>query len=421
MGSFPIYLLFAAIPFWHLRLFEGISVYEMAVVANLFVMPFVQAKTRVRWNSLDVLVFLFAFYGIVTVAISSSTTYESMRIYRYMILGPALLYFIVRVMQPNQRQLAKGMAIFSALVAVQALVVIHYVITHRVRPETGAGWELYQYQGVVASIVTFSVLAVMAASASFFLAWRARGVKRYALLLIWFVCTAGLLASATRASAFGFVLLFPLSGWFLRRAFRRKLLVTTGYLVIIGVMLSIAFMFVSGPNIALGGGGTNQNAIERVVNIDEYKSDIMGRVAFWVGLVRQGSSSAIFGKGMASFDIGTSGGTSFHVGSAHNVLVSTFYTSGLIGLLIILLLWRAAFRGIYQLNLDVPEERWRARFLMVSIMVLLLVSVTNDLTAGRGNLLLFLLALLNYRSVPNANRAAEKVSAAPLRNLPNRP
>jgi O-antigen ligase len=125
---------------------------------------------------------------------------------------------------------------------------------------------------------------------------------------------------------------------------------------------------------------------------------MLGRLSFWATLVRQGADSPVVGKGMASFDIGTAADISYSISSAHNTLVSAFYTSGVPGLVIVLLLWRAAFRGIYRLDMNTPEERWRARFLTVSIMVLLLVSITNDMTAGRGNLLMFLLALLNYRT-----------------------
>lgn len=392
--NLPIYLLFAAIPFWHLRPFAYISAFEIVVIINLMLLPLYLGKSSNRWNGMDTLVFLFALYGVVAVEIGSSSFYESMRTYRYMVLSPALLYLIVRVQQLGQKQLAKSLTFFSTVVAVQSLAVIYYVIMHGERP-VGDTWDAYQYQGIVASIVTFSVLAVMAASASLLIAWRTNGLKRFAFLLIGLVCTAGLVASATRASAFIFFLLFPMSGWILRRTFRRKLLVATGYLVLASVFVAITLMFFSGHYVALDSGDENRRALERVVDINKYKTDILGRVAFWVQLVRQGASSAILGKGMANFDIGTIGGTSFHVGSAHNVLVSTFYTSGVIGLAIILLLWRAAFRGIYKLNLDMADEIWRARFLTVNIMLMLMVSVTNDLTAGRGNLLLFLLALLN--------------------------
>lgn len=410
MGSFPIYLLFAAIPFWHVRIAGGISLYEITVVVNLLAMPFHLGRGGFRWGWVDTLVFLFALYGILSVAMSSASLYESMRTYRYLVLGPALLYFIVRVMRPNQQQMAKGMAIFSTFVAIQSLAVIYYVITHGERPATGIEWESYQYQGIVAGIVTFSVLAVMAASSTLYLARYAKGIKSLMLLLIGLVCTAGLLASATRASAFGFLLLFPLSGWFLHRAFRRKLLVAVGYVVVFGVGIVVALMFMSGPYVALGNSGEEQRAIERVVDIEEYKADILGRVAFWKVLVAQSSDSILFGKGMASFDIGTSGGTTYHVSSAHNVFVSTYYTSGIIGLVVMLLLWRAVFRGIYKLDSNTKEDSWRTRFLVVSVMVLLLVSVTNDLTAGRGNLLMLLLAFLSYQPVQRKNNNDRKLA-----------
>lgn len=406
--NLPIYLLFAAIPFWHLKPFAYISAYEIVVIINLPFLLHSIGKAGKRWNGMDTLVFLFAFYGVFAVLISGSLFYESMRTYRYIVLGPTLLYLIIRMQNLDQKQLAKSMVFFSTVVAVQSLVVIYYSIAHHARP-VGYEWETYRYAGIVASIVTFAVLAVMASSASLLLAWRTKGIKRYALLLLGLICTAGLLASATRAAEFVFFLLFPLSGWFLRRTIRRKLLVMSAYLVLAGVGVAIAFMYFSSPYIASNYGSDNSRAIERVIDIEEYKADILGRVAFWTNLVREASSSAILGKGLANFDIGLRGGTSFSISSAHNVLVSTFYTSGLIGLVIILLLWRAAFCGIYQLNFDVPDEKWRARFLTTSIMVMLLVSITNDLSAGRGNLLMLLLALLNYQPVTQAQTASIKV------------
>jgi len=385
--------MFAAIPFWHLRPFGPVSVYEMAMIVNLLFFPLYLGRSNIRWGGVDVLVFLFALSGILTVAISSASIYESMRIYRYMVLAPVLLYFVMRVMRPTQRQLIVGMITFSASVTVQALVVIYYVVQFGERP-AGDSWAAYPYQSVVAGIVTFSVLAAMAASACLFLVPRFKGIRRYGMLVLGLVCVAGLLASATRASALAFLFLFPLSGWFLRRGSRRKWLVAGGYLVLATVIVAVAQAVFFGMSVSLGGGGEERRAIERVIDIDEYKADISGRVAFWANLTREAFSSPVFGKGMASYDVGFGGGTSFHVGSAHNMLVSAFYTSGIIGLCLLMLLWHSAFQRLNHLRVEKPDEAWISRFLAMSVMVLLLVSVTNDLTAGRGNLLMFLLALL---------------------------
>jgi len=415
--TWPLYLLFVTIPFWHVRPFEHISVYEMAVMVNVLASPLYLARRGVRWNRTDLVVFLFGLYGLVAVLVGSSSVYESMRVFRYIVLGPTLLYFILRVIQPDASQLPKGMVLFSISVAAQALTVIYYVLTYGERP-VGDAWRTQEYEWIVASIVSFSVLAAMASSAAFYLAREVSGWKFYSLFAVGLLNVIGLLASGTRAAVVGFVVLFPLSGWVIRRVSRRVLFVGAMYLMLLVFGTSIFAAALSRPSIAVHGAGREKRSVERVLDVKSYKADLSGRLALWGRLVREGFSSPTFGQGLASYDVGIKGGTGFRLGSAHNAFVSAFYTSGLIGLGILLFLFHSGFVGIFRLYEPSADGGWISRFLAVSFFVLTLVSLTNDLTAGRGNLLMFLLALGNYRAGVDDECSREATTGA--RRLGNR-
>ena len=409
-----IYFLFATIPFWHLKIGPHITVYEVGLLVNLMVAPFFHFQARNRFRRLDVLVLIYAFYGVVSVAVGSDNLYESARTYRYLTLGPVLLYFIIRFTPSSYEVLRRGLYFMAAGILLQALIVLQFFITFRARP-TGEAWELFPMSDLVASIVTFGVLCSLGVCA---LIYTRDGVKAAFMKAILYgsalLIAAGMLAAVSRMVVVTFVLLFPLAGWIWATRQRRRRLAVAVH-VAVGSMLLAMFSPLAWEQSPRGAQTTNSEqrleegrSLDRVINVDLYQDDAIARLTFWGNLVRSAMDDPVLGKGTASYEIGMEGRYGMYISSAHNALVSALYTSGFIGLVLLIMLIAAGYKSLSVVPADNKQRAAMGKFVMVGLTIVLFVSLTNDLTAGRGNIFMLLLALgakLAYSPQPSTRRA----------------
>ena len=217
-----IYILFAAIPFWHLKIGAHITVYEVGLLINVIMAPLFHFRgvNKLRW--LDVLVLIYAFYGIVSVAVGSNSFYESARTYRYLTLGPVLLYFIVRFTPASYDVIRRGLYFMAAGTLLQTLIVLRYVFIYKARP-AGDAWIHFSMSGWVASIVTLGVLCSLAVIALIYTRNDVRrGFKRTSLYCAAVILGVGVFASATRMVVLVFTLLFPFAGRIWKKTRRRR-------------------------------------------------------------------------------------------------------------------------------------------------------------------------------------------------------
>lgn len=408
-----IYLLFATIPFWHIKIGPHITLYEIGLLVNVIMAPafHFQAKDRFRWP--DLLVLIYAFYGIVSVAVSSDTFYESARTYRYLTLGPVLLYLIIRFTPATYDVIRRGLYFMAAGILLQVLIVLQYFIAFRSRP-TGEAWVQFPMSDLVASIVTFGVLCSLAVCA---LIYTRDGVRSATMKAILYgaalLIAAGMLAAVSRMVVVVFMLLFPLAGWIWARRQRRRRFAVGVYLMV-GVMLVAMFVPLAWDlrtRVAHTASAEQKleegRSLERIVNVSLYQDDVIARLVFWGNLVRSAMDDPVLGKGTASYEIGMEGRFGMYISSAHNALVSALYTSGFVGLILLILLITAGYRNLSVVSPDSRQLASIGKFVLVGLTIVLFVSFTNDLTAGRGNIFMFLLALaakLAYTTPPPIRR-----------------
>jgi len=138
---------------------------------------------------------------------------------------------------------------------------------------------------------------------------------------------------------------------------------------------------------------SDKRAVERVFDLEMLLWDMSGRIDFWGRIANHALENPIFGSGGASHNIGTSGGTAFSLGSAHNVLVSTLVTSGVPGLIILLSLIWAVYKVFKVIDNKTISQCVLGKSVLASVSVLLMVAVTNDFSGGRVFLWFMFLAI----------------------------
>ncbi|MFK5892048.1 MAG: O-antigen ligase family protein [Pseudomonadota bacterium] len=380
-----IYAIFFLMAFSNTSILGHIYLVEIPVVIGALMLPFHRDQKALSFNLLDRLVLTYAVFSLISVAVGIDSLYESARHYRLMVLTPVLIYLVIRFGSSSLEQLRKAAFFILPGTFWQGGLLLQYYILYGSRP---VGVE-----GAV-STITLSVLI----SISLFLMIFNFKVKpkpvmnafRYGLIILLFFM---LVVTGTRAALIGFVVMVVaiIFVWNLksRRVWiGRGMLISISMLLILVISGSIIFAGIKIDNVK-----EKSTSVERVFDLDMLLWDLSGRIDFWGRITNNALENPFFGSGGASHSIGTSGGTDFKLGSAHNVLVSTLVTSGVPGLIILLSLIWAVYQVFKVIDNETLKHFVLGKSVLASVSVLLMVAITNDFSGGRIFIWLLLLAI----------------------------
>ncbi len=394
MGNFPIYLLFFCMPLWHVVLVGHINLLEVAIIFNMLVFPFRKTNQGLHFKTMDILVLMLGFSNLISVLVGVDSFYESARAYRYLTLGPILVYFIVRFSSIEYSILRLAIQYMAFSAAIQAMLAIRFYALYRIRP-VGEIWMADPFSAWVASIVTLSLWCFLSICGVWFFRLDANKQWRKVKLLIFEIpLFLGLLVAATRMVTVMLVSLFPLSGYIWSSQGRTKLFAGGILSLVAGLVVIIVLNVATISKADIENDIDVKRSVGRVLNIELYKQDVQARLVFWGALVKKGMEKPILGHGLAARTIGKTQGVGFYISSAHNALVSAFYTSGLVGVVVLCSIFIHAYFLLIRAPRTGFEQEAIGKYVLLGLTVLLLVSLTNDLSAGRGNIFMFLLALV---------------------------
>ena len=389
--KYILYAFFFALPFANKPIAGHIYPIEIPLLLGLLFLPFSPNLTTTRLNALDVLMFAYAVFGLLSVVVGMHSLYESARHYRLMVLTPVLLYVFIRFCPFLVRDIQKALFFILPGAFWQGVLLLNYYLVFGERPVNVEG---------AASTITLSIIFTFSLAVLIFGFSQKPGffvrVIRYVLIAVFLVM---LLVSFTRAALVVFILLAPITTWIWSARKRRILLGRT----VFGATLGLLFMIFTGAVIYSGQAVENeretQRSAERLLDIDLYLKDISARVAFWGRLTQSALENPILGSGADRHKIGRSGGTDFNIGSAHNILISTLITTGVIGLLIFLSVVFLVYRAFGSFPENHGEVDAIGKVLLLTLTVLLFVAFTNDFSGGRVFIWYSLLALASRLSM----------------------
>lgn len=390
-GWFGWYVVCMCLPFTAREVFGLIRPYELAALLALFSMFFVSKSGYRRITILDALVVIYALYQIVVVIVGSSVFYESARAYRYVVLGPVLVYAAVRLLPFSYNVVRRAHMLLIIVVLLQTLYTI------KLYTETGQ-----RIAGLIHEYVGYGVVyAVTAAYVFVYLifSWSELKSRRGKILTLVgiLVMAMGLYASASRGVVIPLVLALLAGKWIWRSANRRRLLAVYIKSGLVILTLLIAFSpprFDYDPSQLL----ENKKSISRLVSVQDYLADGTARIQFWASLFDTAMNNPVFGHGASAYALGANSTVEIvlsgrHIPNhSHNMLMGSVLAGGLPVLVLTLLLVFSMFDLVRRFPGRPGSGATFEKTLVVWSMVFLVVGLTN--LGAPGVAFFFILAFM---------------------------
>ncbi len=398
MKKLPLYLLFSVMPLFYVQVLPHVDAIEAALIINVLFAPalFGGRNPYLKVNATDLAVVAYVFIGLISVLVGSTSFYNSARLYRFLVVSPVVGYMVIRFSKLVPKDLLRGLYLTIPATAVQAIVIVAAYIREGQRPQDIG----------IADLITFSVWCGIGLTLLIYNRTNVRSrLAKLASLVAALILLAGLVASASRAAIVTFVLLVPFAGFIWKKRSRRRWFGYAAIATMAGLIVIIAVDPVfTGYSPITERQIEAQRSIKRITDWHLYVEDAQGRIAFWSRLMSEAMERPLLGHGTASYIIGKSGGTVFSLGSAHNALISALQTSGVPGMLVLLLLMSIGFRNMERIPTGDRHLEVVGKVMLIGYAIIVYVSLTNALSAGRGQVLLFMLAILSRLALPHRRR-----------------
>ncbi|GEM_PF-6310774 len=387
--KWSLYALFAVMPLTQVTVGGHVLLLEIVLLGVVFAMLMSGENSGAvkRILFLDVVIIVYAVFNLVSVGAGGDDWYVSMRYYRWNVLAPVIIYFVLRKAHITPQVMKYGLLFLTPGMLVQAAMFIHYYITYGVRPEG--------VEGVMYSTITLSAIFAVGTWVLLFLRTHVSGKTKYVIVMSsCAVLFAALIISFTRMAIISFVIFTPVAHrlWMnmgLRRYASYAFMIFIGAFVAVIMASSVAF-----EDVYIEDEKEVQTSIERVYNIDLYIKDLTGRLAFWGRMAKIAMDNPVLGTGGAGYSVGTRGGTAFHLGSVHNVLISSLIVGGVPGLVIFMLLIWGTYKCLNSIPNDTELVTSLGKILWCSYTMLILIAITNDVTGARILHMFFLMGLI---------------------------
>ena len=386
-----LYSLFLSMAFAQTAVLGHIYLFEIPTIFILFLFPLFIDKTSLplRIISLDIIVLAYALFNLISVCVGIESLYESARYYRAMVLAPVVLYFVIRFTSMTPRIIKNGFYLIAFATLVQSLFFIRYYLLFGIRPDVDV-------PGTISATITISFLFCFSVAVFFFQRniLRTR-IRRIGSIAISLVLGAAVVVSSTRAAFLGLVVTTPVARKVWSHPRLRKIfsaIVVGAVFLALFVIFSTAALNIS-PTTAIKNEKSIQRSVERLFTPDLYLKDLRGRIDFWRNTMEMALKNPFFGSGSDKFSVGYRAKTRFKLASVHNFLISAIVVAGFPGLLILLLMIIQTYRCLNKINYESPTETSIGIVTMVSFTILIMISMSNDLTGGRVTLFFFLMAI----------------------------
>ena len=392
-NRFGWYVLCLCLPLSEVFIGGFIRVYEIGILLAL-ISVFLKGRsgTFSHITMLDKMVFVYATYQIIVVLVGAENIYESARMYRYLVLGPVLVYFVIRVMPFSLKTVSRAHILMIAVVLVQTVLVILIYIEEGRRPK-GVPHELIGNIVKYAFLVSYIFVLLV-----FSRRYIGTGKNRLLWLGALVVITAGMLAAASRGVTMPTLLMLLLTPWIWKSMRRRRFLGTavSGFLILVIFIIAFApprFQVDESEKI------DDARSVERIVSVVGYLADITDRVQFWAGMFDVAMEHPFLGHGAYSSSIKESGldgkkGKRGGPTHSHNMIVSSAVTGGLPALMILVSLILTMYSLYGQMKADHhPREVFEKSFIVWSV-VFLIVGLTNDIQGGVAILFFFMMGVM---------------------------
>jgi len=386
-----VYLLLLVIPFSfpdiggptmpYIRLYE---IFALLGLMMAFLSGGAATQQSIQWNAIDLCFVAYIFSGLLSMLFGMDQIYVSARDYRNVYISSLLVYLAVQFCFENRKQIFFSFWFFVVALITQLVIVLPNFFRTFERPE---GIPLMLSLVTLATLAAWMIcylLCVAHRNEIYSTSWWKSALLLPPMLLL-------LLITYRRAALYGLFAALPISYAAYRIKLVRKCFVPVSVILLISFFFTLVFanptMF-KGTRQEQNMYESSKRTFERLTSVPTYIADIKMRMQLWNKCVRDASNTfigALFGNGQDAY-------RSYGLSTPHNIFVSMFVTSGIIGLVTFAILNFSLVHYLLKIHLFHDNE-WLGIFLLCCYLVLFFVSATNDFSGGRNILFGVLLAV----------------------------
>jgi len=385
-----IYFLFFSVPFVNTTIANNFLLIDIpSALLLMSILPFFRRALKGGVHFIDYLVLIYTLWGIFSVLVGSAQLYESMRDFRWLVLLPVCVYFVIRFAFVKFEIIIKGFFFLIPGTFYHGLPIIVDFFKSGMRPT--------HIEGAI-SLITSSLLFSICFGLIFFLTKKNRSNWKKAVKFIsLFYFALALFATFSRTSFLASILAIGLVPLISGKSLRMKVLTNIILMVMIIFITMVIFNFQLPTKHQLSYADIHelQNSSLRLSNIDLYIYDINKRMYFWsysIGSIK----NFFWGNGFAARNIGYTEQIGFALGSPHNFLISALLTGGYPFLILTILIVHSTLKTFQKIKSEVHKYKSIDKFLLYSFCVTFLVTLTNDFS-GRRVIIFFLLIAVIVR------------------------
>ncbi len=357
--------------------FAGLSPHEIVLTAILLYTIYVLSIQKKRFTliPLDWVAIAFVFFALIPVILDVDNLYIAARDYRHLFLVPIIAYLTLPFLYDNVQQLINSYLSLTVGPLIAGFSLLPEFLRTGNRPR---GHNLI----TLGLLTSWSVVLAfnLRKSTSIFI------IKSlvYATVFLLLVIMA---LSVSRGVLFAFLFSCLLSLFIFKNVIYQKIFTCTfiSFLTVFFITLSILGQpkFSPTPDYSEEY-KERRRSVYRVTDVEFYIEDFNNRMSLWRKAFHIGLEKPILGKGATWYrKLGPS--------TPHNIFISIFLTSGLLGTILFALLIVVAYATIFSLG-QTKNFTYLVKFLFIALTGILIVGGTNDLSGGRYLLFFILLS-----------------------------
>jgi len=361
----------------------GLQLYEIAlifIVAYSIFMIAIKAK-HFKFIPLDFIAVAYVFFTLLPLVLSLDNLYVAARDYRHLFMVPLIAYLTLPIVFEDFYQIPYAFLIIIPVLLIGTISLIPEFFRSGVRPKVN---ELITL-GLLSSwsvALCFSVRNIIFFSTKFkFL----RYITAFFMLLVMAI-------SVSRALFFGLFFSLLLASFMFKKKIYQKIFILSfiGFLLIFYCSLLVVNESSLKPKIELSNEYKEmRRSVHRLTSSVYYIDSIKNRMYLWKKAFQAGLEEPILGKGAYAYR----GFKKIGRATPHNIFISTFLTSGIVGTLLFTILIIVSYTTVFS-SAKVNRHLLFCKFLFIALTILLVIGATNDFSGGRYLLFFILLSAI---------------------------
>jgi len=364
--------------------------YEIVLIAIVLYSICVLAlkKKIITFIGLDWIIIAYVFFALIPVILSMDNFYIVARDYRHLFLVPLIAYFAMPLLFEDVQQLTNAFLFFVVGLLIGSFSLFPEFLRTGNRPK---GYNTIT-NGLLSSwsaILAFNEGRVR----SFFIL----KYLMYAVVLLMLMIIA---LSVSRGVLIGFIFSCLLSLIIFQNKLYQRIFIFSLVSGLIVFFVSLSFVSdtsLKTDEVLSEEYKTKRRTVYRMTTVEFYERDLKKRMELWKKAYYLGLERPILGRGAYWY-------RNLELSTPHNIFISTFLTSGFIGISLFTILIIGAYMNIFSLA-GVKQLNTFSTFLFIALTTLLIVGATNDFSGGRY--LLFFLLLSGIATTKKIQRDME--------------